>query len=197
VSAFTFGSLFAGIGGMDLGLERAGLTCRWQVEIDPYCRKVLAKHWPDVPKLEDVRDAGAHNLQPVGLIAGGFPCQDISNAGKRAGIDGERSGLWSEYARIIRELRPRYVLVENVSALLARGFERVLGRPGRSVQGLLLRRYSSAAADSGKDSASATRTRHGGRRARQQGSKGSSTTSGGRQSATWYVLACRRGSQWS
>jgi DNA (cytosine-5)-methyltransferase 1 len=125
--SLTFGSLFAGIGGMDLGLERAGMTCRWHVEIDPYCRRVLAKHWPDVPRLEDVREVGAHNLGPVDLIAGGFPCQDISNAGKRAGIDGERSGLWSEYARIIRELRPRYVLVENVSALLARGVGRVLG----------------------------------------------------------------------
>ena len=123
----TFGSLFAGIGGMDLGLERAGMTCRWQVEIDPYARRVLSKHWPDVPKYEDVRDVGAHNLATVDLICGGFPCQDISNAGKRAGIDGERSGLWSEYARIIRELRPRYVLVENVAALLARGVERVLG----------------------------------------------------------------------
>ena len=125
--SLTFGSLFAGIGGMDLGLERAGMTCRWQVEIDPFCRRVLAKHWPDVARYEDVRDVGAHNLEPVDLIAGGFPCQDISNAGKRAGIDGERSGLWSEYARIIRELRPRYVLVENVAALLARGLDRVLG----------------------------------------------------------------------
>jgi DNA (cytosine-5)-methyltransferase 1 len=121
-----FGSLFAGIGGMDLGLERAGMQCAWQVEIDEFCRKVLAKHWPDVPKFNDVKECGKYNLELVDLICGGFPCQDISNAGKRAGINGERSGLWSEFHRIICDLRPRYVLVENVAALLARGLDRVL-----------------------------------------------------------------------
>lgn len=125
--SLTFGSLFAGIGGMDLGLERAGMTCKWQVEIDGYCRQVLAKHWPDVKRYEDVRTVGAHNLEPVDLICGGFPCQDVSVAGKRAGLDGERSGLWFEFARIIRELRPRYALVENVPGLLADGMGRVLG----------------------------------------------------------------------
>jgi len=123
----TFGSLFAGIGGFDLGLERAGMTCKWQVEIDPFCRKVLEKHWPNVKRYEDVRTVGRASLEPVDLICGGFPCQDISNAGKRAGIDGERSGLWSEFHRIICELRPRFVLVENVAALLVRGIGRVLG----------------------------------------------------------------------
>jgi DNA (cytosine-5)-methyltransferase 1 len=123
----TFGSLFAGIGGIDLGLERAGMRCSWQVEIDDYATRVLTKHWPDVPKYRDVRGVGAHNLAPVDVLAGGFPCQDISNAGKRAGITGERSGLWSEFARLIRELRPRYVLVENVTALLVRGMGTVLG----------------------------------------------------------------------
>jgi DNA (cytosine-5)-methyltransferase 1 len=123
----TFGSLFAGIGGLDLGLERAGMVCKWQCEIDDYATRVLAKHWPDVPKFRDVRSVGADNLPAVDLICGGFPCQDISNAGQRAGITGERSGLWTEYARIIRELRPRYVLVENVSALLIRGLSTVLG----------------------------------------------------------------------
>jgi len=123
----TFGSLFAGIGGLDLGLERAGMVCKWQVEIDDYSTRVLTKHWPDVPKYRDVRCVGADSLSPVDLMCGGFPCQDISNAGQRAGITGERSGLWSEYARIIRELRPRYVLVENVSALLVRGLSTVLG----------------------------------------------------------------------
>ncbi len=122
-----FGSLFAGIGGLDLGLERAGMECAWQVEIDDYCRRVLTKHWPNVPKFRDVRECGAANLPAVDLICGGFPCQDISNAGKRAGIEGERSGLWSEYYRIICELRPRFVLVENVAALLERGMGRVLG----------------------------------------------------------------------
>jgi len=99
----------------------------WQVECDPYARAVLARRFPAATLYADVRTVGAARLAPVDLLCGGFPCQDISNAGKRAGIDGERSGLWSEYARIIRELRPRYVLVENVAALLARGLERVVG----------------------------------------------------------------------
>jgi DNA (cytosine-5)-methyltransferase 1 len=123
----TLGSLFSGIGGIELGFERAGFKTVWQVEIDPYCRKVLAKHFPEAKRFEDVRECGSHNLEPVDVVAGGFPCQDISNAGKRAGIDGERSGLWSEFARIIGELRPRVVLVENVAALLGRGMGRVLG----------------------------------------------------------------------
>lgn len=123
----TAGSLFSGIGGIDLGLERAGFEIKWQVEIDDYASRVLAKHWPGVQRYRDVREVGRHNLEPVDLIAGGFPCQDISDAGKRAGIDGERSGLWSEFARIVGELRPRYVLVENVTALLHRGMGRVLG----------------------------------------------------------------------
>jgi DNA (cytosine-5)-methyltransferase 1 len=121
-----FGSLFSGIGGLDLGLERAGMTCKWQVEINEFCTKVLTKHWPDVPKFRDIRECGG-NLEPVDLICGGFPCQDVSVAGKRAGIEGKRSGLWSEFARIIRILRPRYVLVENVPGLLSAGFGRVLG----------------------------------------------------------------------
>jgi len=122
-----YGSLFSGIGGIDLGLDRAGMSCAWQVEIDPYCRKVLEKHWPGVDRFNDIKKCGAHNLKQVDLIAGGFPCQDISLAGKGAGIEGEKSGLWSEYKRIICELRPRIVVVENVSALLVRGLERVLG----------------------------------------------------------------------
>jgi DNA (cytosine-5)-methyltransferase 1 len=125
-----FGSLFSGIGGMDLGLERAGMECAWQVEIDEFCRKVLTKHWPNVPKFNDVREVGKHNLEPVDLIAGGFPCQDISNAAQggkgRRGISGERSGLWSEFYRIICQLRPRFVLVENVPAITLRGLDRVL-----------------------------------------------------------------------
>ncbi len=115
-----FGSLFAGIGGMDLGLERAGLSCAWQVEINPFARQILAKHWPDVPRFEDVRDVGATELAQVDMIAGGFPCQDISNAhtnGKRAALEGEKSGLWREYARIIDALEPDWVVVENVAAI--------------------------------------------------------------------------------
>jgi DNA (cytosine-5)-methyltransferase 1 len=122
-----FGSLFAGIGGMDLGLERAGMQCAWQVEIDHYARRVLEKHWPSVRRHDDVRTFPPAGDWSCDLIAGGFPCQDISNAGRRAGIDGERSGLWGEFARIICVLRPRFVLVENVAALLGRGMGRVVG----------------------------------------------------------------------
>lgn len=122
-----FGSLFSGVGGMDLGLERAGMKCAWQVEINEYCQRVLTKHWRDVPKFRDVRECGRTNLEPVDLIAGGFPCQDVSVAGKQAGlIEGNRSGLWFEFHRIICELRPRYALIENVLGLLVRGLERVL-----------------------------------------------------------------------
>ena len=126
---FTVGSLFSGIGGLELGLERAipGSKTVWQVEQDPYARAVLAKHWPEARRYEDVRQVGAHNLEPVDICIGGFPCQDISKAGKREGITGSRSGLWTEYARIIRELRPRFVVVENVAALLNGGLDRVLG----------------------------------------------------------------------
>jgi DNA (cytosine-5)-methyltransferase 1 len=112
------GSLFAGIGGFDLGLERAGMRVSWQVELDPYCRAVLARHFPEAQRFEDVREVGAGNLAPVDVICGGFPCQDLSAAGRGAGLDGARSGLWTEFARIVRELRPRYVVVENVPALL-------------------------------------------------------------------------------
>jgi DNA (cytosine-5)-methyltransferase 1 len=121
----TVGSLFAGIGGFDLGLERTGgFTIRWQVEIDEYCRQVLAKHWPDVPRFGDIRTV--LDVEPVDVLCGGFPCQDLSSAGRREGIDGENSVLWAEFARIIRLVRPRYIIVENVPALLKRGMGRVL-----------------------------------------------------------------------
>ncbi len=124
----TFGSLFAGIGGMDLGLERAGMECRWQVEIDPYCTKVLERHWPNVKRYGDITTVNGADLERVDVIAGGFPCQDLSCAGEMAGIDGKRSGLWSEFARLIGIVRPRFVLVENVSGLLANEpMRRVLG----------------------------------------------------------------------
>jgi DNA (cytosine-5)-methyltransferase 1 len=123
----TFGSLFAGIGGFDLGFERAGMTCRWQVEIDDYATRVLAKHWPNVHRERDIKQCGAHNLERVDVICGGFPCQDISYAGLGAGLDGERSGLFFEAIRVVRELQPRVVVLENVSALLTRGLDRVLG----------------------------------------------------------------------
>src|SRR5204863_370991 len=98
---------------------------KWQVEIDPFCRQVLEKHWPNVTRYFDVRQV--KRLESVDVLCGGFPCQDISVAGKGEGIDGERSGLWREFDRLIGELRPRYVVVENVSALLVRGLGRVLG----------------------------------------------------------------------
>lgn len=129
---FNLLDLFSGIGGFSLGLERSGAfkTVAF-CEIEPYCQKVLAKHWPQVPIYDDVRTITAERLTADGItvdaICGGFPCQDISTAGKKAGLDGERSSLWFEYARIIGELRPRYVIVENVSALLNGGFDRVLG----------------------------------------------------------------------
>jgi DNA (cytosine-5)-methyltransferase 1 len=127
VNVSTIGSLFSGIGGLELGLEWAGLgRVTWQVEKDEYCRQILAKHWPDAVRHEDVRTVGAHNLSRVDVLCGGFPCQDISVAGKGAGLSGSRSGLWSEYARIIRELRPSLVVIENVAALVVRGLDRVL-----------------------------------------------------------------------
>ncbi len=121
-------SLFAGIGGLELGLERAGLgTTRWQVEIEPFNRKVLASQWPDAERFADVRDVSAEDFPGCDVICGGFPCQDISSAGKREGIDGQRSGLWREFARLIGEIRPRIVVVENVPDLAVRGLGRVLG----------------------------------------------------------------------
>jgi DNA (cytosine-5)-methyltransferase 1 len=125
-------SLFAGIGGFELGLERTGgFETVAQCEIDPFCRKVLAKHWPNVKRYEDVRTLTADTLRRDGIevdvICGGFPCQDISVAGSGIGLDGERSGLWSEIARLVGELRPAIVFVENVSALLSNGMGRVLG----------------------------------------------------------------------
>lgn len=116
--------LFSGIGGFSLGLERSGgFETVAFCEIDPFCQRVLAKHWPEVPCYDDVRTLTADRLAADGIsvdaICGGFPCQDISTAGKGAGIDGDRSGLWGEIVRLAGELRPRYVIVENVSNLLA------------------------------------------------------------------------------
>jgi len=123
--------LFSGIGGFSLGLERAGMRTVAFCEIEPFPRAVLTKHWPHVPCYDDVRTLTAERLAADGIavnvICGGFPCQDISTAGKGAGIAGERSGLWSEYARLIGELRPRYVIVENVGALTVRGLDTVTG----------------------------------------------------------------------
>ena len=112
-------SLFSGIGGFDLGFDRAGMECAGQVEIDDYCRRVLAKHWPDVPRMNDVREVQGDEFGAVDLICGGFPGQDVSVAGRRAGLAGERSGLWYEFHRLIDRVRPRWAVIENVPGLLS------------------------------------------------------------------------------
>jgi DNA (cytosine-5)-methyltransferase 1 len=124
-------SLFSGVGGFDLGLERAGFRIVAQCDNDPFCNKVLAKHWPGVTRYDDVRrishalfaggrDANADTAHPApSLVCGGFPCQDLSVAGKRAGLSGERSGLWFEFHRVLSELRPAFCLIENVPGLLS------------------------------------------------------------------------------
>lgn len=124
--------LFSGIGGFSLGLERAGMRTVGFCEIEPYCRAVLRKHWPDIWIHDDIKTLTAELITkhcgPVDAICGGFPCQDISAAGSMRGIEcGKRSGLWSEMFRLVCEVRPRYVIVENVAALLLRGIRRVLG----------------------------------------------------------------------
>lgn len=157
-----FGSLFAGVGGFDLGFEAAGWTPRWQVEWDKRCRSVLERHWPQVARYGDVRDvdviplAGRSDsapdglrsepdadgqqsargvLEPVDLITYGFPCQDLSVAGRRAGLDGDRSGLFFEATRIIKEMRdasggryPTWAVAENVPGLLSADRGAAMGR---------------------------------------------------------------------
>ncbi len=146
--------LFSGIGGFALAARWVGWETVAFCEIEPYCQKVLAKHWPGIPIYDDIKTITADtesdgrrqrwarrvvangkngspkktaSVGPIDIITGGFPCQDISLAGKGAGIDGERSGLWSELARVISEVRPAYAVLENVSALLGRGLDRVAG----------------------------------------------------------------------
>ena len=123
-------SLFSGIGGLELGLERAGMSIAGQCEIDPFCRLVLEKHWPGCPRWTDVKEINgssvAEKCGAIDLVCGGFPCQDISVAGKGIGLSGERSGLWWEMRRVISEVRPSWVLAENVPALRTRGGDDVL-----------------------------------------------------------------------
>lgn len=128
--------LFSGIGGFALGLEAAGMETVAFCEVAPSCRHLLATHWPEVPCYDDVKTLTGERLAADGIrvdaLCGGFPCQDLSYAGKGAGLAGERSGLWFEIARILRELRDlgrpvRIVILENVSALLGRGLGVVLG----------------------------------------------------------------------
>ena len=131
------GSLFAGIGGLELGLE-AGLAATgweaetvWQVEQNEYCRAVLARHWPGAVRYDDVRDIGISSVPPVDLLCGGFPCQDLSVAGKGAGLEGAKSGLFWEMARIVCEIQPRLWIMENVPAITFRGLGDVLGEVAR------------------------------------------------------------------
>ena len=127
------GSLFSGIGGFELGLERAipGSKTIWQVEQNPFCQKVLKKHWPDAKIYNDVRNITKDNVEPIDILCGGFPCQDISLAGKGAGLHGKKSGLWWEMLRIISELsagpKQPIVVLENVAAILIRGGCEVVG----------------------------------------------------------------------
>lgn len=120
----THGSLFSGIGGFELGAQMIDIPTLWNCEIEPYQRNVLKQKFPQTKQYEDIREL--KHPQYVDIISGGFPCQDISIAGKGNGIKGERSGLWSEMFRIVREVRPKYVLIENSPMLLIRGFEQVL-----------------------------------------------------------------------
>ena len=125
---FKMCSLFSGIGGLELGLEAAvpGLRTCWQVEQDDFCRRILAKHWPDAERFEDVRTVELEDIRGADVICGGFPCQDISVAGKGAGLAGKRSGLWWEMHRLIGLALPRVVVAENVPALTSRGLSEVL-----------------------------------------------------------------------
>ena len=121
----TVGSLFSGIGGLDLGLERAGMDVKWQVEKDPYCVTVLERHWPDVKRYGDIKELDPHDLEAVDVVAGGFPCQPVSTAGKRK-AQADPRWLWPDFARVLRHLRPRYAVLENVPGLFTAGFSDVL-----------------------------------------------------------------------
>jgi len=120
------GSLFSGIGGLDLGLERAGFEIAWQIEINDFCQKILKKHWPDVQKYQDIFSVDFTKLPRVDLLCGGFPCQPVSCAGKRKGSQDER-WLWPEFNRAICEIKPRWILVENVPGLLSAENGRLFG----------------------------------------------------------------------
>lgn len=148
MTARTIGSLFSGIGGLELGLERAGVgRIAWQVENNAFCRAVLAEHWAEAERFEDVRNVGVHNLRPVDVICGGFPCQDVSGAGQGAGLAGARSGLWHEFSRIVCELAPRAVVVENVASGARRWLPFV--RRDLHVLGYRTRAFALSAADVG------------------------------------------------
>lgn len=117
----TFGSVFSGIEGIGMGLEAAGFECKWQIEFDPQCVSVLERHWPKVKRHGDITKVKGKDLEEVNLIVGGWPCQDLSVAGKRGGLAGQRSGLFFEFMRLVDELNPEWLLAENVPGLLSAG----------------------------------------------------------------------------
>ena len=120
--------LFSGIGGFSLGLEQAGMQTVAFCEIDPFCQSILKKHWPLIPIYDDVAKLRGKDIGQVEVICGGFPCQDVSSAGQQKGITANRSGLWSEYCRLIGEIQPQFAIVENVIGLLQGGQGRWFGR---------------------------------------------------------------------
>ena len=122
----TVGSLFSGIGGIDLGLERCGMTVKWQSEIDPYACKVLKKHWPDTPNLGNIKQIDWSTVEHVDVIAGGYPCQPFSTAGKRQGENDPRH-LWPYFRDAISAIRPKYALLENVRGHITMGGTTVIG----------------------------------------------------------------------
>lgn len=142
------GSLFSGIGGLELGLEMAGVGRPiFQVEKSPFCRRILEKHWPEAVRHEDVRDVGKKNLPFVDVLCGGFPCQDVSAAGRREGLAGSRSSLWFEYLRIAEEITPHHVVVENVASGARLWLPQVRG--GLEALGYRTRALALSAADVG------------------------------------------------
>lgn len=128
-NGLSYGELFAGIGGFGLGFEQAGFYCKWQVEINDFCNSILQKNWPKVKRWGDVAkfpDCHDTDSLSVDVICAGFPCQDLSAAGKKAGLSGDRSQLFFEAIRVTQLLQPRFLVLENVAAILHRGFGQVL-----------------------------------------------------------------------
>jgi len=125
----TLGSTFSGIGGFELGLERAipNLKTVWQIEKDPFCRRVLTKHWPDVPKFDDITQTDPRTLPRPDILCGGFPCQDLSTAGKMAGLGGKKSGLWYNLLEYISVLRSSIIILENVPNVVNLGLPEICG----------------------------------------------------------------------
>ena len=122
----THGSLFSGIGGIDLGFRWAGIKTIWQVEKHPYCLRKLEENFPEARRFTDIRLCGRENLEWTNVISGGFPCQNISGAGNKEGLSGKQSRLWFEMARVVRERRSDWVFIENVDRLLSTQVDRIL-----------------------------------------------------------------------